>query len=266
MKRNLEELRVIPFSIIFTSSSTDFIEKHKNDEIGKLYNKTFFNRGGVVDLFNGVISFINEIYTNLNEFKAGNKYKGIYTKDYSGLIVFEKVEDYLPLPNFYKDIYKNKNIDFSELNNFTKFFLRNFCTPNIEKLLKPLIIFKEVPEVIISKYWTRIYTHESPFYSIMNKNLMKKIYTEYEVYIKLLYRGLKLNSYEPKFGDTLYRGTKLELSEISYLKSKVGKNIVIMNKSFLSFSLNQKMSIEFQDNEERDDSGLEKSKGKKIQD
>ena len=206
MKRPIEELRVIPFSIIFTSSRIDFIKKHQNDEIGKLYNKTFFNRGGVVDNFNGVISFINEIYSNLNDFQSNNKYSGVFTKDYSGLIVFEKVNNNnLPLPKFYEDIYYNKNIDFSELNNFTKFFLQNFCTKNIEKLLKPLILFKEVPEVIISKYWARIYTHESPFYSVMNKTLMKSQYKEYEVYIKLLYRGLACNSYRPKYYRTLTR-------------------------------------------------------------
>jgi len=185
MKRAFKELRVIPFSIIFTSSKKNFIKKHEKDEIGKIYNKTFFNRGGVVDNFDGVISFINEIYSNLDNFETKNKYYGIFTKNYSGLKVFETVFDDLPLPPFYKDIYYNNHIDFSELNNFTRFFLQNFCTKNIEKLLKPLILFKEVPEVIISKYWARVYTHESPFYSIMNKSLMKRKYKEYEVYIKL---------------------------------------------------------------------------------
>ena len=122
MKNTLEELTVIPFSIIFTYSKKNFIEKHKNDEIGTLYNKTFFNRGGVVDQFNGVTSFIDEIYSNLNNFESENKYKGQLTKDYSGLIVFEEVKDYLPLPSFYEDIYNNKHIDFAKLNDFTKFF------------------------------------------------------------------------------------------------------------------------------------------------
>ena len=151
MKKVYEELRVVPFSIIFTSSAESFIEKHKNDEIGKIYNKTFFNRGGVVDRFEEVLAFIDDIYTNLNNFKTWNKYENIFTKDYSGLIVFKKFEDSSSLPEFYKDIYNNKPIDFGLLNDFTKFFLVNFCTKNIEKLLKPLILFKEVPEVIISK-------------------------------------------------------------------------------------------------------------------
>ena len=180
MKRTYEELRVVPFSIIFTSSTKNFINKHKNDEIGKIYNKTFFNRGGVVDNFEGVLSFIDDIYTNLNNFKICNKYEGIFTKDYTGLIVFQNFKDISSLPQFYKDIYKNKTIDLDLLNDFTKFFLLNFCTKNIEKLLKPLILFKEVPEVIISKWWARTYTHESPFYSVMNKSLMKSEYKEYE--------------------------------------------------------------------------------------
>ena len=66
----------------------------------------------------------------------------------------------------------------------------NFCTKNIEILLNPLILFKEVPEVIISKWWGRTYTHESPLYSVMNKSLMKSEYNDYETYIRLLYRGL----------------------------------------------------------------------------
>ena len=219
MKRTFKELRVVPFSIIFTSSTKAFIDKHKNDEIGELYNKTFYNRGGVVDNFGKVIEFIAEIYSNLDSFKTIDKYKGIFTKNYKDLIVFEKVTDELGLPKFYKDIYNNEHIDYNELNSFTKFFLQNFCSnKDVEKLLKPLILFKEVPEEIISKYWARAYTYETPFYSIMNKSLMRKEYKEYEIYIKLLYKGLALNSYRPKFYSKLNRGTKLEKSEIDYLK------------------------------------------------
>ena len=240
MKRTYEELRVVPFSIIFTSSTKSFIDKHKNDEIGEIYNKTFFNRGGVVDRFDGVLSFIEDIYTNINNFKTCNKYEGIFTKDYTGLIVFKQFQDISSLPHFYKDIYNNKAINFVLLNEFTKFFLVNFCTKNIEKLLKPLILFKEVPEVIISKWWARTYTHESPFYSVMNKCLMRSEYKEYETYIKLLYRGLTCNSYRPKYYSKLVRGTKLDLSEIKYLKSISNTDTIIFNKGFLSFTINKK--------------------------
>ena len=254
MKRTYDELRVVPFSIIFTSSTINFVQKHKNDEIGKIYNKTFFNRGGVVDKFEGVLYFIDYIYFNLNNFTTCNKYDGIYTKNYSYLTVFQNLNDFSSLPQFYKDIYKNKNIDFDLLNEFTKFYLKNFCTKKIEKLLKPLILFKEVPEVIISKWWARTYTHESPFYSVMNRVLMANNYKEYETYIRLLYRGLTCNSYHPKYNSKLVRGTKLDLSEINYLKSISNTNTIIFNKSFLSFSVKNKefkKAIAFQDNCER---------------
>ena len=263
MKRTYEELRVVPFSIIFTSSKKNFIEKHKNDEIGKIYNKSFFNRGGVVDKFDGVLSFINDIYTNINTFKTCNKYEGIYTKDYSGLIVFKKFSDISDLPQFYKDIYKNTKIDFNLLNDFTKFFLVNFCTENIEKLLKPLILFKEVPEVIISKWWARTYTHESPFYSVMNKTLMKSEYKEYESYIRLLYRGLACNSYSAKYLSKLVRGTKLDSSEINYLKSISETDTIIFNKSFLSFTINNKKEeISIIDEEVKKESDISMNKKK----
>ena len=252
MKRTFTELRVVPFSIIFTSSTKAFIDKHKNDEIGQLYNKTFYNRGGVVDKFSKVINFIEEIYSNLDSFITNDKYKGIFTKNYKDLIAFEKVGIRLQLPSFYKDIYYNEHINYNELNNFTKFFLQNFCSnEEVEKLLKPLILFKEVPEEIISKYWARAYTYETPFYSIMNKSLMRKEYKEYEIYIKLLYKGLALDSYRPQFGSTISRGTKLEISEINYLKSIAGTEQIIYNRSFLSFSLNKEKSIKFESNEER---------------
>ena len=251
MKRTFTELRVVPFSIIFTSSTKAFIDKHKNDEIGQLYNKTFYNRGGVVDKFSKVINFIEEIYSNLDSFITNDKYKGIFTKNYKDLIVFEKVGIRLQLPSFYKDIYYNEHINYNELNNFTKFFLQNFCSnKEVEKLLKPLILFKEVPEEIISKYWARAYTYETPFYSIMNKSLMRKEYKEYEIYIKLLYKGLALDSYRPQFGSTISRGTKLEISEINYLKSIAGTEQIIYNRSFLSFSLNKEKSIKFEANRE----------------
>ena len=42
---------------------------NEKDKIGKIYNKTFFNRAGIVDRFKGVLSFIDDMYTNLNNFK-----------------------------------------------------------------------------------------------------------------------------------------------------------------------------------------------------
>jgi len=161
--------------------------------------------------------------------------------------------------------------------------LKNFCTKKIEKLLKPLLLFKEVPEVIISKWWARAYTYESPFYSVMNRALMANNYKEYETYIKLLYRGLACNSYHPKYNSKLVRGTKLDLSEINYLKSISNTDTIIFNKSFLSFSVSRKRAklsnekeykknmeefkkaIKFQDNCEREEDGEDEDEDEVIE-
>ena len=74
----------------------------------------------------------------------------------------------------------------------------------------------------------------------MNKCLMRSEYKEYETYIRLLYRGLACNSYRPKYYSKLVRGTKLDLSEINYLKSISNTDTIIFNKGFLSFTINKK--------------------------
>ena len=86
-----------------------------------------------------------------------------------------------------------------------------------------MILFNDIPEHILSKFFARAYTLESPFYGIMNQHLMKKDFDIYSTYIKLLYKGITNNSYEPKTNCTLYRGTKLEKFEIDYLKDMLVK-------------------------------------------
>ena len=126
--------------------------------------------------------------------------------------------------------------------------LQNFGNEKICKLLKGMILFNDIPEPILSKFFARAYTLESPFYGIMNQNLMKKNYIVYLTYIKLLYKGIINNSYEPKTNCTLYRGTKLEKFEIKLLKNILknknnSKEVpIIYSTSFLSFSTDDKIS------------------------
>ena len=126
--------------------------------------------------------------------------------------------------------------------------LQNFGNKKICQLLKGMILFNDIPEPILSKFFARAYTLESPFYGIMNQNLMKKNYKVYLTYIKLLYKGIINNSYEPKTNCTLYRGTKLERFEIELLKNILkNKNNsqevpIIYSTSFLSFSTDDKIS------------------------
>ena len=111
-----------------------------------------------------------------------------------------------------------------------------------------MILFNDIPEPILSKFFARAYTLESAFYGIMNQNLMKKNYKVYSTYIKLLYKGIRNNSYKPKTDCELYRGTKLENFEIKLLKdilkdkNSSKKVPIIYSTSFLSFSTDDKIA------------------------
>ena len=69
MKKNIWRIKASTFFNNIYLSAKSLVKNHENDEIGKIYNKTFFNRGGIVDRFKGVLSFIDDMYTNLNNFK-----------------------------------------------------------------------------------------------------------------------------------------------------------------------------------------------------
>ena len=54
---------------------------------------------------------------------------------------------------------------------------------------------KEIPNEIISKYWARAYTLESPFYKEMNEDLRSSKINKYLSYIQMMYEGIKIKSF-----------------------------------------------------------------------
>ena len=242
-------IKNLPVQIIFTSSAQSFIAKHQNDEIGKQIGK-FYNLGGVTDIFSQVENFIIRTTKRLKDYKVNCPYTYKRAQDFRGLQTFSYLyeKDQLLLPSFFKDVLTHNNINYQEIFILINFMLQNFGNEKICQLLKGMILFNDIPEPILSKFFARAYTLESPFYGIMNQNLMKKNYKVYLTYIKLLYKGIINKSYQPKTDCTLYRGTKLEKFEIKYLKDilKNKKNLkqvpIVYSTSFLSFSTNDKIS------------------------
>ena len=242
-------IKNLPVQIIFTSSVESFQNNHKNDEIGRQIGK-FYNLGGITDLFSQVEEFILETHKKLKEFEAKSIYSQDFQRDFSGLQTFTylKDNDRLILPSFFKDIIDHKRINYSEISTLINFMLTNFGNKQMSDLLKGMILYNDIPEPILSKFFARAYTLESPFYDIMNQNLMKKNYNIYSTYIKLLYKGIVNKSYEPKTDCILYRGTRLEKFEIDILKDmlkkkKESKKVpMIYSTSFLSFSTNDEIS------------------------
>ena len=182
----------------------------------------------------------------LRNYKVNCPYTYNRSQDFSGLQTFTYLYERktLYLPTFFEKILIDDKLDDNETSTFIHFMLNNFGNKNICKLFKGMILFNDIPEAILSKFFARAYTLESPFYGIMNQNLMKRNYKYYSTYIKFLYKGILNESYPPKTDCKLYRGTKFETFEIDYLKNlikmkKMGKDIpIIYSTSFLSFSTN----------------------------
>ena len=242
-------IKNLPVQIIFTSDANSFLIEHEKDEIGKQIGK-FYNLGGVTDDFSQVENFIIKMNQKLKDYKVKCLYTYKRSQNFSGLQTFTYLSERktLFLPRFYKNVLEDSKIDYNEILEFIHFMLNNFANEKICDLFKGMILFNDIPEPILSKFFARAYTLESPFYGIMNQNLMKGNYKYYSTYIKLLYKGILNNSYPPKTDCTLYRGTKLERFEINYLKDILKrKNLwnqlpIIYATSFLSFSTNYAVS------------------------
>ena len=180
-------------------------------------------------MFPQVRAFIERNNQKLKDFKVENKYTYKRANDFTEIQTFIGNNEHLDIPLFFRDILNKSDINYNEVNILVKFMLTNLGNDNISELLKEMILFNDIPEPILSKFFARAYTLESSFYNMMNQNLMKKNFDIYSTYIKLLYKGIINNSYKPKTDCTLYRGTKLEQFEINYLNQMlISKNL---NKS-----------------------------------
>ena len=111
-------------------------------------------------------------------------------------------------------------------------------------LFKQINDMKEIPNEIISKYWARAYTLESPFYEEMNDDLRSGKINKYLSYIQMMYEGIKIKSFYFKPKKKLYRGTYFDEKEISNIQNFIEikfKDLpaaIIYSRSFLSFTFN----------------------------
>ena len=109
-----------------------------------------------------------------------------------------------------------------------------------------------IPIELLSKYYIRFYTDESSkFYSHFNKDLRENKKDDYITFIKVLYKGIKLQSLPICSDKELYRGSKLSNNEIKliekYLNSK-HENLpgaIVFSKTFLSFTKDKKIAENF---------------------
>ena len=108
-----------------------------------------------------------------------------------------------------------------------------------------------IPIEILSRYYSRLYTAASSFHQNINKDLGLNKKEKYLTFIKILYEGVKLKSLPLSNNNILYRGSKISNEEINkiknYLKNKIEglPSSIVFSKSFLSFSKDKNIAIQF---------------------
>ena len=251
----LKELYIIPKLIIFTGSKNKFLEY--NSDIENIIKNNYYNLGGIQ-------TFFDEIY----DFLLKNSWKKKINVDIISIagnlgkqFTFEYIDtlDKLYLPCFYKSLIKlNKNDKFEEL---TQYLYDKYSKiDTINELLSQIEGLSDIPNELLCKYYARLYTLESDFYSDINKILRLEktdglqsefINRRIMLYIKLLFEGIKLGCFSFSFDEQLYRFQFLENFEIEliqkYLKTKKEKlpSSICFSKSFLSFSKCREEALKF---------------------
>ena len=245
--KNIEnKISTCPKLLIFTSESKK--EKIKNM---KVINDSFYNIGGITVSFEEVESFLNKnvFGKELNIIRSLSRRKIQTGGDFS----FQLIENRNDLigPVYLSDLiikpYKLEYIIFDK-----------YLIDNYGDIMNELItqIYKvDCPISLRIKYWLRAYTLETKFYKDLNSDLMKGQTKIYLPYIKLLYSGLTENCINVNATDDLYRGALINKEEIQNLinhKNKIKNSDLpyglIYCKSFMSFSLEKSVALEFMNN------------------
>jgi hypothetical protein len=251
-KENINKIINVPWVVIFTSEKFKNIlfqkepdEKHilSYDTLNSV-NDTFYNPEGIAASFK---ELKEKILSFSQGFKSDIKKRTIDKRNFEGVLTFEYLqnEEDLLAPALYKEIITNEKIKKEEKKNLINYFL-SFKNNNLENLFLNLKNFKSIPIEILSKYSARAYAFETDFYKTLNYDLMKsKMKNIYKTFIKLLYNGLDIKSFSSFTGKSLYRGSRINKSEIEKILDYKNKgklnNVVDFQKNFyLLVKLNQK--------------------------
>ena len=228
---------IIPRIVIFTDN-----EKQTNEIKCKVSNYPFFNNNYIYhsfdDLINSKVIINND---HMAYFARNERFIFDYVEKKEDLIIplnFHKfltepnLEEIRKFNNFLYDSYKDRDITFEQL-------LGQTFTP-------------KVPKSIIMKYWLRAYFIQY-FAEDLNYDLRTKIGNKFDVYVRLLYYGLKRNLLKPVTNKKLYRGgiiNDYEIQEINkYLSAPDNSNLNIpkctcFSKIYLTFSSDEKVAYE----------------------
>ena len=223
INNHINELCSFPLSIIFTRNVSNY--KLNCPSKNKL-NDDFYNPGGVVDIFNPIMDYIKKFMkTEIKQIPVNMKQNPTnYEKCYS----FEYIENGAQLiyPHLYNEIVNNKTIEENDIKKFNHFLVEKF---SLSELIEPLTIIKNLNPIILSKFYVRAYSLESPFYRNLNWDLMMLNGENYFPFIKILYQGMQNYCFKD-LSLKLYRGAKISENELNKLKKALNEKNIFENK------------------------------------
>ena len=176
----------------------------------------------------------------LEELKENDCFSFEYINSSNDLILPLTFMEFMEIPNKF------------EIISFNEFLLDKFSNKiEMKELIEQLLLDTKIPLQILVKYWIRTYTLETKFYGEMNSLLEKKLSDEYDIYIRMLYYGLKKHILEPCINKELYRGALIKKKEIDYIQDSLKNKkenlpgCICYNKAFLSSSLDKEIALKF---------------------
>ena len=247
LNENLNIITFLPISCIFTSfnlSKEIVVNKNKFKDI----KSSFYNKGGVKTNFINCVKFFSE-YSQFYNSNLKNIYNKEINKSYDGCLTFEQIysKNQLVLPFLYNEYMENE-INFipnNEIISLEKYIQNNFKNKKIQDLILPMLYVKDFPREIVSKFFIRMYTEQTSFFSELNKSLMKKE-NLFDTYVKAMYEGLYIGSLHRSEDEILYRGTRMLRNEIDNMrisfehwkkiKDKKLPQFLLYSRTFLSFT------------------------------
>ena len=251
LKRNLNIIKCIPITIIYTTQTIQKKIKNKikldffKEEVYSSINDSFYNFGGVSCDISSCLDFISNFFLTMK--KEFNKMQLQYSS-FNGCMTFEYINslNQLIMPIMYNEIL---NQDIKVPNNEVQYFkyllLNRHGEKAIANLIHPLLYVKNMPHEILAKFFAKAYTEQTTFYREMNNSLMKKNIKEYEAFIRIMYEGLANKSLSISEDKVLYRGSYIGKKEFDKIKQKYKEYCDSDDKSLPAFLLYSRCFLSF---------------------
>lgn len=206
-KEKILSMNIAPKLIVFTKDKEKF----------KLENPQYENKDNIFYTFGGIATSYDEI----DKFLEDKFEPQSFTKPDGVQLTFDYInnKEDLILPLFFKALIDKESKD--NMEKFTQYIYDTYSNEcgQIKNLLGIIKSMKNIPIEILSKFYAKLYTAQSQFHSVMNKELGSDEIGKYLPFIKILYEGVKLKALPLASDKVLYRGAKISKAEIENIKN-----------------------------------------------